>query len=71
MNSVPISWLLQLAGAPLGWKVKGGLKKDILQSPPSSFPLQAEGQREALSLLIWFELRPSIPCELHSRPFSG
>lgn len=26
-----------------GWQVQKRLKKDIFQSPPSSFPLQAEG----------------------------
>lgn len=52
MNSSFKAWFLQLAGAPWGWQVQRGLKKDILQSPPSSFPLQADGQGEVLSLLI-------------------
>lgn len=70
MNLNLRAWLLQVAGALWGWQVQRGLKKDILQSPPRSFLLQAKGQGEALSLLIWFKRRPAVPGELRARSFS-
>lgn len=69
VNSSFTTWLLQLAGAPWGRRVWMELKRDILLSPPSPFPRQAEGRGEALSLLIWFALRPPAPGELRPGPF--